>query len=577
MAWCIPKHLTDKFIQGLKSGDIDPIAMMDMSSEQRRDLLAKYIGEENAPKANAMYESKLLLKDQQRGMITWIKNVGGIKESAKRDMVSRVNRMDKILTPETEDAFYEDLAAQKLGITVNIEEAENIAKLAKEATDKKEVMEKGPRRKGNGQWTEAEREYGFAARAFSNYVRDLKLEANKMTVESIKADPTGSVKKIGLKAAGVSKSMRATFDHSIILRQGWKVMMTHPDIWWNNTLESFSDIAKSAGGEAIVDEVMAYVLSSPEYDNMVKDKLGVDKVEEEFPESDIVEKIPVFGKVHKVANDVFTAFAYRNRAQLYEYYADVLRKSGETEITGKGVGKLANSLGSRGSLGRLESVADVANVLFFSLRNTKANFDVLTAHLFSKDISPVLRKRAAINLVKVIGGTAAVLAMAAAMGADVEKDPRSPDFGKAKVGNTRFDFSGGASSIYVLASRLALMSTKSSTTGKITPLNQGAFTGRTGEDLVYDFFANKYSPAASVVRNLLRGSTFEGEEPTIFNTAEDLFVPIPIETGFELLDDPDSANFLLGMLAETLGIGTQTYSPKQGKKKKAPKSIFIRG
>jgi hypothetical protein len=39
-----------------------------------------------------------------------------------------------------------------------------------------------------------------------------------------------------------------------------------------------------------------------------------------------------------------------------------------------------------------------------------------------------------LNLLKIVGSIGLTLAIAAAMGADVEWDPRSTDFGKVKVG-----------------------------------------------------------------------------------------------------------------------------------------------
>ena len=562
MPFCLPKHIIDAFLQALKSGKIDPIKMMDMTSEARRELLAQFVGEDNAQKVNATYEAKLLLKDQQRGMVTWAKQTAGISPKAQRDIISRVNKMEKVLTPESEDAFLADLAAQKLGVTVTMEEAANISELAKVATEKKQVMEKSPRRINLGRPTQTELDYGRSAIAFRNYISEIKLEAGKVTLEDFKADPIGFLKTNALRAAGIAKSLKATLDNSALFRQGWKVMLTNPKIWAKQAVGSFKDMYNSFKGRNVMDEINAEIVSNPNYDNMIKDKLAITVIEEEFPETELLQKIPFFGTLQKASEDAFTGFAYKNRADLYDYYTDVAKKSGITKTTGIGIGKLANSLGSRGSLGRLEPVADVLNVAFFSARNLKANIDVLTAHLLDKEVrgSKFARKQAAINTLRIISGTAAVLAMASAMGADVEDDPTSADFGKIKVGNTRFDVTGGMGSIVVLAMRLLTGKVTSTTTGKVTKIRSEEFTLRTADDVIYDFFANKYSPALSVVRNLLRGRTFKGEEPTIPNTIRDLAVPISIETMFELLEDPEAAPVVLAMIAESLGVGTQTYS-----------------
>ena len=83
------------------------------------------------------------------------------------------------------------------------------------------------------------------------------------------------------------------------------------------------------------------------------------------------------------------------------------------------------------------------------------------------------------------------------------------------------------------------------------------------KDMIYTFFENKLSPIAQVVKNLLEGETFKGEEPTVANTVRDLTVPISIETFFETWKDPASAPLLLSTIAEAVGVGTQTYSGKK--------------
>ncbi len=215
----------------------------------------------------------------------------------------------------------------------------------------------------------------------------------------------------------------------------------------------------------------------------------------------------------------------------------------------------------RGNLGGLEPAANVVNNVFFSPRFLKSNWDTLTAHQFQREVTPFVRKQAAINLVKVISGTAAVLATARAINpASVELDPRSADFGTIRVGDTRFDVTGGMRALATLATRLATMSSKSSVTGKVTPLNSGKFGAQTGTDVVVNFFENKLSPAASIVKDLLQGRDFQGNKPTVLGEASNLLTPLPIVNYLELQNNPNSANVLLGTLADELGISVNTYS-----------------
>lgn len=393
-----------------------------------------------------------------------------------------------------------------------------------------------------------------------NYVNELKMEAENKTLAERAVDPVGTVSEI----AGIAKSLKASFDNSGLFRQGWKTLWTNPDIWLKNSAKSFRDFALTIkDGEKVMDGVLADIVSRPNYDRMNKAKLAIGNLEEAFP-STFPEKLPLLGRVFKGSETAFTGFLYRQRADVFDSYIGIMKKSGldiDNPKELEAIGRVVNSLTGRATLpGGLEKAANVTNNVFFSPRFLFSHIDVLTAHAFDKTMTPFARKKAAQNLVKVILGTAAVLGIAKAVNPDsVEVDPRSSDFGKIKVGNTRFDVSGGMSSIVTLASRLLTMSSKSSTSGKVTELNSGEFGSQTGLDTVYNFFENKLSPVASIVRDILKGEDFNGDKPTILGTLNNLFMPLPLSNAKELAEDPNAAPLLLALIADGLGIGTNTY------------------
>jgi hypothetical protein len=564
---CLPTYLADKFLQQIRSGEITPDKLTDMTSQERREFFAKTLGELNAKEVNTLFESKLLLKDQQRGMISWAKTTAGISSQTRKDIISRVEKMTEVLNPKEQDAFLEDIVAHKLGVTVTMEQAGNISELAKDTYSKRNAMEASERRKLNRPQTPLEKEYGDARVAFSNYVGDLKTKANKKSIYEYLKSPGTVVSEL----AGLAKSMKASLDNSVIGRQGLKILWTHPTIWYKNSIQTFIDAAREISGKKVLDSVMSDIVSRPNYDNMIKDKVSVGVTEEAFP-THLPGKIPGLGRLFKASEAAYSGFLQRTRADLYDLYTDIALKSGLEETTGIGLGKLVNSLTSRGSLGGLEPVAGTINNVFFAPRNLKANFDVLTAHTFSKDISPFVRKQAAINLLKIVSGTAATLALANTIWPDsVEKDPRSADFGKIKVGNTRFDVTGGMAGILTLAMRLLPtkndkkwgMWTKSSTTGNITNLWSDSYRAPSGKDVVYDFFENKFSPASAVIKDILEGKDFSGKPISIKGELNTFITPLPISTTIELYNNPDSANMIISLIAEEFGINTNTYSGKK--------------
>jgi hypothetical protein len=136
---------------------------------------------------------------------------------------------------------------------------------------------------------------------------------------------------------------------------------------------------------------------------------------------------------------------------------------------------------------------------------------------------------------------------------------------KIKIGNTRFDVTGGMGSIAVLAARLLTQSTKSSVTDKITKLNEvdkngkPKFAGRTGLDLFEDFFENKLSPVAGEGLNWLKGSTRDGDPFTFTGAGMRLVTPLPAKNTMETFKDPNSAPLLAAVLADAFGIAASTY------------------
>lgn len=565
--FCLPKFLADDFLAKLKTGEITPDKLASMTSQQRREYFTSFLGEENAKNVNTLYESKILLKDQQRGIITWARQTAGLSKKAEKDIINRVNKMASALNPANQDAFLEDIVAHKLGVTVTMEQAGDISLLAKKTAEKRMAMEASERRKIGEKQTPAEKEYGDARVAFSNYISHLKSNSENMTFADYFKWQSweNALTKLGKGAtdiAGLAKSMKASLDNSALLRQGLKILFTHPTIWYKNSVQSFIDIVKTLKGEDVLDVVNSDIVSRPTYDNMLKDKVAIQVMEEAFP-THLPSKIPVLGKLFKASEVAYTAFMQRNRADLYDLYTEIALKSGIKETTGIGLGKLVNSLTSRGQLGRLEPVAGVVNNIFFSPRNVKANWDVLTAHALSKDMSGFARKQAAINLLKIVSGIAGILTLAKAVDDDsVEWDAKSTDFGKIKVGDTRFDVSGGLSGLVVLARRLATMSSKSSTSGKTVDLWSKNPYDQSGKDVVYNFFENKFSPATRLALDLLSGTDIKGKKISVGGELSQFIMPLPIATFQELQSNPNSADIILAIILEELGVSTNTYSKK---------------
>ena len=551
MAFCLIPKLAEEFKARLRSGEISPEKLNAMDSAQRKQYFAEFMGPENATQTNALFESKILLKNQQRGYINWARQVAGLKPEARKSLVEKINKMDRVFDPAEEAAFLNDLANKKLGMDVSFDEVKKISELANEVESKKATMESGGDRL----------DYGRALYDFNQYVEGLKHQSKKITMQDFKKNPVLTSGKLLVKGAGLSKSMLASLDNSAIGRQGLKVMLNTKTngIWRKNALQSFKDIVNTFGGKNVDREVAADILSRKNALNGLykKEGLALGGAEEAYP-TNLPERIPYIGRAFKASESAYKNFMLRTRADVFDKLYEIAEASGADT---QGLGKLVNSMTGRAHLGIAEGSAEALNNLFFSPRFLKSQVDFLTAHTFDKNISPYVRKQAAVNLLQTASAIAGILTIAdALMPGSVEKDPRSTDFGKIKSGSTRFDVSGGMASLVTLASRIIASSSKSTKTGKVNSLNSGKFGSNRGEDIIFDFMNNKLSPAAQFIRDVfINRSGRMGEELTPGGVAMNLLAPLPVQNYVESSQNVDAANQLLIMIADGLGISANTY------------------
>ncbi len=563
---CLPKQIADAFIHALKEGKLNPEDLSKMSTADRRNYIAQFVGSNAAEPVNLLFEKKLLLKNQNNAMISWVKELTGIKEGVKKDLISRIDRLGEVLTPEDENKFLSDLVADKLGTRTTLEQAKTISELAKKFEEARANPNSG-------------NTYGATQIALNDYLNDIKLanekETLKQTLGNLKTNPVGTVVGQISKLAGVAKGIKASLDDSALFRQGWKTVFTNPKIWSEEAMNSFSNIIKQLGNKAddktVLNGGLAEILSRPNSRNGLYDKLGIDigNLEEAYPTS-LPEKIPGFGRLYSASETAYKLFLYNMRAKIADQMIEKATQAGvdlNIPLQAKSIGTLINSLTGRGNLGKFERVAGQINTIFFSPKLLKSSFDFLTLHA-ADDLSGFARKQAAVNLAKVLSGITTILGIAYAIDPkSVEFDPRSSDFGKIKIGDTRFDVSGGMSSLVTLAMRELSQSSKSSTTGKVTALNSGKFGSQNGMDVLVNFAENKLSPMAGLIKDYVNGEDFNHNKITIQGEAVNLLAPLGIQNAYQTLQDPKGANVALSIIADGLGINTNTYSLNKTKHK----------
>lgn len=568
---CLPRKERDDLIIALRKGEISLSQLTQMTSKERGALFAKRLPIEQAKLVNATFE-QALISNQKKALKDWVVSTTKAKDPIRKDMLKRVDRIERALTPTEQGDFLQDLAETKLGIRVTEEEAKQILIRKKLVDDAKSKIDPNEPR-----GSENRMRYGYALDDFKTYVANLKNDAEALTFKE-RAQLSNWGKNI-IDAAGAAKSLVATFDNSFIGRQGIKTLLTgNYKQWFKSFKGSFELlgkelVAKTPGlfkdrDDAIMRTLRAEIYSRPNSLNgkytAAKNGYGLGVLTEEAYPSSLPEKLPFIGRLFKASNTAFSGSALRMRADLADAMIARMEDVGvdmldETQATA--FGKIVGSMTGRGHLGRGESVATNLNALFFSPRFLKANFDTLTAHAFDKTFTPEAKREAAKNLLKIVGSLGVTLSVLKMVNPDgVELDPRSSRFGKIRVNDKWVDITGGMGGLVTLAMRGVPTLhngewgqwTKSATSQKFTKLGGGDFGDPNYLDTFEQFFEGKLSPLAGAVRDLWKGETYSGDKPTVPVLARNLVVPISLQN---LVDDIQKGNDQILFSAISDGLG----------------------
>ncbi len=270
------------------------------------------------------------------------------------------------------------------------------------------------------------------------------------------------------------------------------------------------------------------------------------------------QKLPIIGRLIRMSERAFVT--YINQASFGTY------KAGWGAIVAQGGGKaefkllgefLAAATGqSRLPVG-LDRFAPMLNAVLFSPRLQWSTMQIprqIGRMLLSKN--PYMRKEAARALVTFVGGGAALIGLLNASGVSkkVEMDPRSGDFGKIIIGETRVDIWRG----YLQYSRFMaqmLMGQRKTAYGNMNRVERSEIASR--------FLQSKLSPAAGLLLDLLKGETYMGEDlitstKDVVRSARERMLPLAIQDVIDAVE-MSGVNGLWTAAPATLGIGILTY------------------
>ena len=382
------------------------------------------------------------------------------------------------------------------------------------------------------------------------------------------------------------RSLMATADFSAPLRQAAVVTIAYPDIAAKAAIEMGVQWASSEKAQEWMDDLM----ESPGYKLMQDSDLYIANVrsaklsakEEDFS-TNLAGKIPVAGALVNASERAYVAYLNKMRVDIFNRGVELLQNDGYSFATNpkayKTLANYVNAATGRGSLGggALEKAGPALNALMFSPRLLASRVRLLTMladpRIYKKE-NRVVRNMYLKDMSRFVGFGLTVLALAAAAGAEVEDDPRSTDFGKIKVGDTRWDIWGGFQQPIRAFIQATTEERKSTTTGKIVKLDGSGYGGETGGDVILRFFRGKLAPVPAFLVNAYTGKNVMGTPFNITDGLVQMSYPLVIQS---VIESAKKDGIVFGVLAtgipSLLGVGVQTYGAndflKQGVDDKA--------
>jgi len=274
----------------------------------------------------------------------------------------------------------------------------------------------------------------------------------KVAGQAVESERLSSFWDKFVSATNIPRALRSSGDISAGFRQGLVVLVTHPNIF----ARQWAKMIKEFGSEEFYNAQMDAIHNDPLYPLMAKYKvpftdIGTDVKgsEEAFVGAQAAERIPLgIGKVVRMSDRAFTGFQNGTRAELFKLLAEKAAALGEDlngEHLGESIAKVVGSFTGRGTVPKvLEDHLTTLNLAMFSPRLMAARVNLMSPAYYAK-LHPFARIEAAAGARNVVAAVGATMVVAKLLGAQVNFDPRSSNFTKIKVGNTRIDIAGGFS------------------------------------------------------------------------------------------------------------------------------------
>ncbi len=307
----------------------------------------------------------------------------------------------------------------------------------------------------------------------------------------------------------IPRSALSSWDISATGRQGLILGLLHPTrvpVWFGRQVKAlFSEKLAFDMDDALRARPIAKIFQSgktPGYLAPIR-PAELKGLEESYASS-MAHRIPGV----KRSERAFVTYLNESRLDAFEMGYNVMKAQGATEAEVDLLRNFINLSSGRGILPKaLDKYAPALNAVLFSprLQASLLELPYQIGRMLLSD-NPYMRKEAAKALVTFVGGGVGILSLLNASGNKIEIDPRSADFGKIKIGETRLDIWRG----YLQYARFAaqmLTEERKSAFGNMNKAERA--------ETAWRFLQSKSSPVFGMMVDLLRNENYMGKP--IFN------------------------------------------------------------
>lgn len=368
-------------------------------------------------------------------------------------------------------------------------------------------------------------------------------------------------RKLFGEAANTLRTLKATADMSGTLRQGLVLSVTRPKL----AARTFGKSFKAFFSQNSAETIDASIKASPIHYLRDRAKLylaplgeGTLSAREEAFSARWLQKIPALGRVIKASERHMVSHLNLLRVGAFDDFVRRYPNATRQELTAWA--DWINVATGRGDLGSLRQAANHLSLVVFAPRFAASRIQTPFRILRSLK-HPRVRKEIAKDMVGTVGLGMTALTLASMAGLDVSIDPRSPDFGKIRIGNTRIDIWAGFQQPARLIARIG-----ASVTDRTRLTGKGLTKAQRETDpleMIYRFAAFKLAPSVAVPLEFLKGKSIVGEKRTPLRTAASAVMPLVYEDMFDAFKEAGFGRAALSTGLGFFGVAVNTYKRRK--------------